>query len=107
MIKKGDKVGSSEVALLAKLGIRSFSYGLVVLFNYDDGSVFSPKVFNFTEGDLIDKFTAGVATIASLSLALSYPTLVAAPHMFINAYKNIPTGVVGTEYTFIQVLGVS
>ncbi|XP_024991136.1 60S acidic ribosomal protein P0-like [Cynara cardunculus var. scolymus] len=40
LIKKGDKVGSSEAALLAKLGIRPFSYSLVVLTVYDNGSVF-------------------------------------------------------------------
>ena len=43
LIKKGGKVGSSEAAFLAKLGIRPFSYGFVVLSGYDDGSVFSPK----------------------------------------------------------------
>ncbi|KAB1217761.1 60S acidic ribosomal protein P0 [Morella rubra] len=43
LIKKGDKVGSSEAALLAKLGIRPFSYGLVVLSAYDNGSVFAPE----------------------------------------------------------------
>ncbi|XP_020262465.1 60S acidic ribosomal protein P0-1-like [Asparagus officinalis] len=107
MIKKGDNVGSPEVALLTKLRIRSFSYGVVILFDYDDGSIFSLKMFNFTEADLVDKFTAGVITIASLSLALSYPTLATTPHMFINAYKNILTSVVGIEYTFIQVEGVS
>ncbi|XLS54850.1 hypothetical protein HN51_004605, partial [Arachis hypogaea] len=31
LIKKGDKVGSSEAALLSKLSIRPFSYGLIVL----------------------------------------------------------------------------
>lgn len=46
LIKKGDKVGSSEAALLAKLGIRPFSYGLVVLSVYDNGSVFSPEVLD-------------------------------------------------------------
>ncbi len=30
LISKGDKVGGSEATLLAKLGIKPFSYGLVV-----------------------------------------------------------------------------
>ncbi|KAK7814112.1 60s acidic ribosomal protein p0 [Quercus suber] len=49
LIKKGDKVGSSEAALLAKLGNRPFSYGLVVLSIYDEGSVFSAKVLDLTD----------------------------------------------------------
>lgn len=100
LIKKGDKVGSSEAALLAKLGIRPFSYGLVVLSVYDNGSVFSPEVLDLTEDDLVEKFAAGVSMIASLSLAISYPTLAAAPHMFINAYKNVLSIAVETDYSF-------
>lgn len=30
LIKAGDKVGASEATLLAKLGIKPFSYGLIV-----------------------------------------------------------------------------
>ncbi|XP_020263409.1 60S acidic ribosomal protein P0-like [Asparagus officinalis] len=56
LIKKGGKVGSSEVALLAKLGIKSFSYRLVVLSIYDNGSIFIPEVLNLTEDDIVDKF---------------------------------------------------
>lgn len=102
LIKKGEKVGSSEAALLAKLGIRPFSYGLVVHNVYDNGSVFSPEVLDLTEDDLVEKFAAGVSMVASLSLALSYPTLAAAPHMFINGYKNVLAVAVATEYTFPQ-----
>nr|AVR59262.1 60s acidic ribosomal protein p0 [Stellera chamaejasme] len=102
LIKKGDKVGSSEAALLAKLGIRPFSYGLVVLSVYDNGSVFSPEVLDLTEDDLLEKFAGGVSMVTSLALAISFPTLAAAPHMFINAYKNVLAVAVATEYTFPQ-----
>ncbi|KAK8651399.1 hypothetical protein V6N13_141001 [Hibiscus sabdariffa] len=102
LIKKGDKVGSSEAALLAKLGIRPFSYGLIVLSVYDNGSVFSPEVLDLTEEDLIEKFATGVSMVTALSLAISYPTLAAAPHMFINAYKNVLSVAVATEYSFPQ-----
>jgi large subunit ribosomal protein LP0 len=100
LIKKGDKVGSSEAALLAKLGIRPFSYGLVVLNVYDNGSVFNPKVLDLTDDDLMEKFATGVAMVTSLALAISYPTVAAAPHMFINAYKNLLAIAVATEYSF-------
>uniref|UniRef100_A0A7N0RGB4 60S acidic ribosomal protein P0 n=1 Tax=Kalanchoe fedtschenkoi TaxID=63787 RepID=A0A7N0RGB4_KALFE len=100
LIKKGDKVGSSEAALLAKLGIRPFSYGLVVLSVYDSGSVFSPEVLDLTEDDLVEKFAIGVSMVTALSLAISYPTLAAAPHMFINAYKNVLAVALATEFSF-------
>ncbi|KAL2227439.1 UNVERIFIED_CONTAM: 60S acidic ribosomal protein P0 [Sesamum indicum] len=102
LIKKGEKVGSSEAALLSKLGIRPFSYGLVVISVYDNGSVFSPEVLDLTEDDLIEKFAMGVSMVTSLSLAIAYPTLAAAPHMFINAYKNVLAVAVATDYSFPQ-----
>ncbi|MBA0577190.1 hypothetical protein Golob_025204 [Gossypium lobatum] len=71
----------------------SFSQALlvrsVVLSVYDNGSVFSPVVLNLTENDLIEKFGTGVSMVTALSLAISYPTLAAAPHMFANGYKNV------------------
>jgi len=102
LIKKGDKVGSSEAALLAKLGIRPFSYGLVVESVYDNGSVFSPEVINLTEDQLVEKFADGVSLVTSLSLGISYPVLAAAPHMFMNAYKNVLAIALATEYSFPQ-----
>ncbi|XP_020243406.1 60S acidic ribosomal protein P0-like [Asparagus officinalis] len=89
LIEKGDKVGSSEAALLTKLRMKTFSYGFMILSVYDNGSVLSPEVLNLTKDGLIDKFVAGVSMVASLSLTLSYPTLVAAHHMFVNTYKNV------------------
>ncbi|KAI3508516.1 hypothetical protein L1887_23524 [Cichorium endivia] len=100
LIKKGDKVGSSEAALLAKLGIRPFSYGLVVLTVYDNGSVFSPEVLDLTEEDLVEKFALGVSMVTSLALAIHYPTIAAAPHMIINGYKNALAIAVATDYSF-------
>lgn len=102
LIKKGDKVGSSEAALLAKLGIRPFSYGLVVESVYDNGSVFDPEVLNLTEAEIAEKFASGVSMVTSLSLSISYPALAAAPHMFINAYKNVLAVALATEYSFPQ-----
>ncbi|KAL3534733.1 hypothetical protein ACH5RR_003194 [Cinchona calisaya] len=102
LIKKGDKVGSSEAALLSKLGIRPFSYGLIVLSVYDNGSVFSPAVLDLTEDDLVEKFSMGLSMATSLSLQISYPTLSAAPHMLINGYKNALAIAVETEYSFAQ-----
>ncbi|CAH9074714.1 unnamed protein product, partial [Cuscuta europaea] len=100
LIKKGDKVGSSESALLSKLGIKPFSYGLVVEHVYDNGSVFSPAVLELTEDDLVQRFAAGLTNVISVSLALSYPTLAALPHVLINAYKNVLSVAVATDYSF-------
>lgn len=72
------------------------------MYDNDNGSVFGPEVLNLTEEDLIEKFAAGLSMVTSLSLAISYPSLAAAPHMFINAYKNVLAVAIATEYTFPQ-----
>ncbi|CAI0556788.1 unnamed protein product [Linum tenue] len=102
LIKKGEKVGSSEAALLSKLGIRPFSYGLIVTSVYDDGSVFSPEVLDLTEDDVALKFASGVTNLTSLSLAVSYPSLAAAPAMFAASYRNVLSVAVATQYSFPQ-----
>ncbi|XP_059300602.1 large ribosomal subunit protein uL10-like [Lycium ferocissimum] len=102
IIKKGEKVGSSESALLSKLLIKPFSYGLIVQSVYDNGSVFSPEVLALTEDDLAMKFAAGLTNVVGLSLILDYPTLAAVPHMFINSYKNVLSFALATEYSFPQ-----
>jgi large subunit ribosomal protein LP0 len=96
----GDKVGSSEAALLSMLNIKPFSYGLKVISVYDDGSVFEPKVLDLTDEDLAKKFFAGIANVASLSLALGLPNQASLPHMFVNAYKNVLSVALETEYSF-------
>jgi len=100
LLKKGDKVGSSEAALLTKLNIKPFSYGLQVLSVFDNGHVYSPSVLDLTDTDLLSKFAEGVNNIACISLELGIPTLASLPHALANAYKNILAVSVETDYTF-------
>jgi large subunit ribosomal protein LP0 len=48
LIKAGDKVGASEAALLGKLGVKPFKYGLEIVKVYDSGSLFEPAVLEIT-----------------------------------------------------------
>lgn len=65
LIKVGEKVGASEAALLNMLGIKPFSYGLVVRQVYDSGTMFSPDVLDITTETLRANFM-----LVSLSLVL-------------------------------------
>jgi len=100
LIKAGERVGNSEAALLGKLNIRPFSYGLKILHVYDDGNVYDPSVLSLTDSDLIEKFRAGVNNIASIGLEIGYPTLASLPHSVINSFKNILAVSLGIDYTF-------
>jgi large subunit ribosomal protein LP0 len=100
LVKVGEKVGSSEAALLAKLNIRPFSYGLVVHKVYDNGSTFDPKILDLEDDQLVSAFQAGIANVAAVSLAVNYPTLASVPHSIVNAYKNVLAIAVETNYSF-------
>lgn len=96
------QVGSSEAALLQKLNIRPFTYGLVVGSVYDNGSLFDAAVLDITDADMSRKFASACANIAAVSLELGYPTLASLPHSISNAFRALVSVVIeGCEkYSF-------
>jgi len=103
LIKAGDKVGSSEAALLQKLDIKPFFYGLEPTQVYEGGYVFSPDVLDLSDDDILKKFSFGVQCLSALSLQINFPSLPALPHYFGNAYKNLVAIAIATDYTFDKV----
>jgi len=89
LIKETEKVGASEATLLQMLNIRPFHYGLQIEAVYDSGSIFSPKILDITDDDIIQQFCAGISNVAAVSLAIGYPTAASVPHSMINGFKNI------------------
>lgn len=100
VVTEGKKVGASEATLLQKLGIKPFSYGLVLLKVFESGSSYVPAVLDLTDEDLIKGIQTGISQVAMFSLGANYPTIVSLPHTIINAYKTVLAVAVATEYTF-------
>jgi large subunit ribosomal protein LP0 len=101
LIKTGLKVGASEAALLNKLNIRPFSYGLVIESVYDNGSIFSAAVLSIDKQVIISRFSQALSAVASISLQIGYPTMASIPHSIGNAFKACVAVVVGLEsFTF-------
>jgi len=100
LLKEGDKVGASEATLLNMLNISPFTYGLQVQQVYDQGTVFSPKVLDITDEDLMSTFQAGLANVAAVSLAIGYPTVASVPHSVVNGFKNLLAIAAVTDITF-------
>ncbi|XP_046864900.1 60S acidic ribosomal protein P0-like [Xenia sp. Carnegie-2017] len=103
LIHKDEKVGASEATLLQMLKIFPFSYGLQIEQVYEAGSVFSPDVLDITEDDLMAKFMEGIANVASVSLAIGYPTVASVPHSIVNGFKNVLAVALETDITFPEV----
>jgi len=101
LIKKGDKVGSSESALLLKLNIRPFSYGLIIDCVYDSGSIFSVDILDIDDNQLIQRFTFALNKLAAISLAVDYPTQASFAHSMAGAFQTLVAVVVNLEtYSF-------
>jgi len=98
LIKTGEKVGASEANLLAKLNIKPFSYGLKVQMVYDEGAVYEPHILDLTDAEIIKKFSAGVANIAAIGLAIGYPTIASVPHSIVRGFKNVISVALAIDY---------
>merc|ERR1711957_653301 len=101
LVAAGEKVNASQAALLKKLEINPFTYGLVLKSVYDNGSLFDAKVLDITDEVLSFKFGEALSLVASLSLVLGYPTAASVPHSIANAFRAIVAITMGLEkYTF-------
>ena len=89
LLKVGDKVTSSHVALLTKLNILPFFYGFQVTDVYENGTVYAAKILDMNQDDLLQKFIGGIRKIAAISLAIGYPTLASLPHIIAGAFSKI------------------
>eukprot|EP00543_Licmophora_paradoxa_P006735 CAMPEP_0202444772 /NCGR_PEP_ID=MMETSP1360-20130828/3717_1 /ASSEMBLY_ACC=CAM_ASM_000848 /TAXON_ID=515479 /ORGANISM="Licmophora paradoxa, Strain CCMP2313" /LENGTH=321 /DNA_ID=CAMNT_0049060829 /DNA_START=76 /DNA_END=1041 /DNA_ORIENTATION=- len=101
LITQGERVTASQAALLQKLNIEPFTYGLVLKAVYDNGSLFDAKVLDITDDVLTSKFCDAVKTLAAICLKIHYPTQASIPHNLGHAFKAIVSITIGLEnYTF-------
>lgn len=100
IIKKDDRINSSAVALLTKLNIRPFFFGITVVQVFENGCLYDAKVLDMSHQDMLNKFWLGVNMIAAVSLEIGYPTLASIPHSFATAFKKLVAIAVETDYTF-------
>jgi large subunit ribosomal protein LP0 len=100
VVKAGEAVNASVAALLQKLKITPFTYGLEIKCVYDNGTVFEPAVLDITDDMLVSSFLTGVSNVAAVSMQIKYPTLASLPHIVANGYKNVLAAAFTTKYSF-------
>jgi large subunit ribosomal protein LP0 len=89
LIKKGGKVTSSHVALLSKLDLKPFFYGIKVNDIYENGSVYPAAVLDIAPEDVVKKFMNGVSQITALSLRIGLPSVLTIPHSIGGAFRKL------------------
>lgn len=96
----GDKVNAGQAALLQKLDIMPFAYGLEVIQCYDGGSLFSPEVLAIEPQQILNSFTAGCRNVAAISIMLNTPTTVSVPYSILLAFRNLLAMSAATDHEF-------
>jgi large subunit ribosomal protein LP0 len=102
LIKTGQKVGNSEAALLLKLDIKPFQYGLIIKSVYDNGNLYDVGVLDMTDDDIIGKFKKGIKNVACVSLAIGVPSVASLPHSLVRGYKNVLAVALATDFPIRQ-----
>ena len=103
LLDAGSKVGASEATLLNMLNISPFTYGMGISQVYDQGQVFPPSVLDIDDTQLLSAFASAAQTIATISLAINYPTLPSVMHSVCNSYKNLISVALETEYSWAEI----
>jgi len=89
VLEKGRKIGNSEAAILGKLSIKPFAFGMEILYVYDDGAILTPEVFNLEPSALLGKIRNAANQLAAISLAVGLPNSLSIGHMIKNGFKNV------------------
>merc|ERR1711904_353671 len=102
LLHKGEKVDASSAALLAKLDIMPFAYGLEVKYVYDNGSLFEPAVLAISKDDIVNRFKNGAKNVAAVSIELGKPCVASVPYSLLLAFQNLLAVACATDFTFAE-----
>jgi len=100
IISEGDKISPGQAALLDKLKIRPFEFKMHVKNVLDNNQIYSAAVLSITQDDVLAIFNRSAQNITGLSLGSGYITSAAAPHLVLNAFKNLAAVTFATDYSF-------
>jgi len=100
LITMGDRVTPGQADLLQKLDIKPFTYGLHIDMVFDSGSLFSPKILDIGDGDIIYAFTQGARNLAAVSFAIGIANAATVPHSIRDAVKAMLSVVCNDDVSF-------
>ena len=101
IIHEGEKINQSQAALLDKLEIRPFEYKMHIKNYLDEGQIIDAKVLSIPYS-ILDAFKKGGNNLTALSLGSGYVIPSAAPHLLMNAFKNLACVGIAADYEFEQ-----
>lgn len=97
---KGERVSTSAVALLNKLAIKPFEFGITTSHVLDNGSVYTVDVLDMSPSDLNAKFLSGCNVFAALCFGMGVVSQATLPHSFGRVFKTVVAVALSADYMF-------
>ncbi|EOB12143.1 60S acidic ribosomal protein P0 [Nosema bombycis CQ1] len=98
VLSPGDKVGPSQVNLLALINIKPFRYKMNILNIYEEGEFYDPSLIDITEEEIQEVYSKVIRSIASVSLGLKITTEASVPYEIQGCFKDILKVSYGTGF---------
>jgi len=102
VINEDDKISAGQSALLDKLKIRPFEFKMHIKAFMDNSKRYDAKVLSITNDSIHSAFSSAAQMLSGLSLGSGYITSAAAPHLVLNAFKNLAAVSMASGYSFPQ-----
>jgi large subunit ribosomal protein LP0 len=96
----GEKISTSAVALLSKLGIKPFEFGIEIPLVYESGSVYEASVLDLEQSDLVRLFCNAASKLAAISFAIGSVNSTTVPHSVGRAFNLLLALAVAAGYEF-------
>merc|ERR1712159_24911 len=106
LFKAGQKVDASQAALLQKLDILPFAYGLIPIAVFDGNSLFAPAVLDIEDSQILASFSNCIKNTVALSLEFKMPTVASVPYSILLSFANLLAVAAETEHTFKEAEGI-
>lgn len=100
VLDPGQKVDSSCAALLLKLKIFPFYYGLTLEYIYDDGEEYDASILSIEPEDFANTTESIVAQLTAISLGAGIPNELSWPHLVTNGFKDLLAVSLASDYSF-------
>jgi large subunit ribosomal protein LP0 len=100
LLHEGVKVDPSQAALLQKLDIMPFAYGLVPIGVFDGQAMFAPEILDISDEQILGAFSGALREITALSLELEKPCMASVTYSIMLAFMNMMALAAETDVTF-------
>ncbi|KAF9761537.1 60S acidic ribosomal protein P0 [Nosema granulosis] len=98
VLSPGDKVGPSQVNLLALINIKPFRYKMNILSVCEDGEFYDPSLIDISEDEIKMAYATAIRSVASVSLGLDMLTEASVPYNISSCFKDILKVSYGTGF---------